>query len=38
MKWSTKARDDSIAGGSVGDFSGGNLIWIIHNANESGYR
>lgn len=27
-----------FAGGSLGDFTGGNLIWIIHNANESGYR
>jgi hypothetical protein len=27
-----------FAGGSIGDFSGGHLIWIIHNANESGYR
>lgn len=27
-----------FAGGSLGDFMGGNLIWIIHNANESGYR
>lgn len=27
-----------FAGGSLGDFSGGNLIWIIHNATESGYR
>jgi hypothetical protein len=27
-----------FAGGSMGDFSSGNLIWIIHNANESGYR
>lgn len=27
-----------FAGGSVGNVSGGNLIWIIHSANESGYR
>ncbi len=27
-----------FAGGSIGDLSGGNLIWIIHNGNESGYR
>jgi hypothetical protein len=27
-----------FAGGSMGDFTGGNLIWIIHSANESGYR
>lgn len=27
-----------FAGGSMGDMSGGNLIWIIHNARESGYR
>jgi hypothetical protein len=27
-----------FAGGSVGDFSSGNLIWIIHNAREGGYR
>jgi len=27
-----------FAGGSIGDFSSGHLIWIIHNANESGYR
>ncbi len=27
-----------FAGGSLGDFTGGNLIWIIHNANEGGYR
>jgi hypothetical protein len=27
-----------FAGGSLGDFTGGNLIWIIHNANEPGYR
>ncbi|MEY2686763.1 MAG: hypothetical protein RL375_961 [Pseudomonadota bacterium] len=27
-----------FAGGSLGDMSGGNLIWIIHNARESGYR
>lgn len=27
-----------FAGGSLGDYTGGNLIWIIHSANESGYR
>jgi hypothetical protein len=27
-----------FAGGSMGDLSGSNLIWIIHNANEPGYR
>lgn len=27
-----------FAGGSVGDLSGANLIWIIHNANEPAYR
>jgi hypothetical protein len=27
-----------FAGGSLGDFTGGNLIWIIHNANEGAYR
>jgi hypothetical protein len=27
-----------FAGGSRGDFSSGHLIWIIHNAAESGYR
>ena len=27
-----------FAGGSLGDFSGGNLIWIIHNPKEGGYR
>lgn len=27
-----------FAGGSLGDFTGGNLIWIIHSASESGYR
>jgi hypothetical protein len=27
-----------FAGGSMGDMVGGNLIWIIHSANESGYR
>jgi hypothetical protein len=27
-----------FAGGSVGNYSGGNLIWIIHSAAESGYR
>lgn len=27
-----------FAGGGMGDFTSGNLIWIIHNATESGYR
>lgn len=27
-----------FAGGSAGDFANGHLIWIIHSANESGYR
>lgn len=27
-----------FAGGSLGNYSGGNLVWIIHSANESGYR
>jgi hypothetical protein len=27
-----------FAGGSLGDYTGGNLIWIIHNGNEPGYR
>jgi hypothetical protein len=27
-----------FAGGSFGDMTGGNLIWIIHSATESGYR
>lgn len=27
-----------FAGGSLGNFTGGNLIWIIHNNNEGGYR
>ena len=27
-----------FAGGSMGNVTGGNLIWIIHNATESGYR
>ena len=27
-----------FAGGSLGDYTGGNLIWIIHSASESGYR
>jgi hypothetical protein len=27
-----------FAGGSMGNYSSGNLIWIIHNAQESGYR
>jgi len=26
-----------FAGGSVGDYSSGHLIWIIHSANEGGY-
>ena len=26
-----------FAGGSMGDYSGGNLIWIIHNKNEPQY-
>jgi hypothetical protein len=27
-----------FAGGGMGDFSSGYLIWIIHSANETGYR
>jgi len=27
-----------FAGGSLGDLTSGNLIWIINNARESGYR
>lgn len=27
-----------FAGGSIGNYSGGNLVWIINSANESGYR
>ena len=27
-----------FAGGSLGDYTGGNLIWIIHNPHEPGYR
>lgn len=27
-----------FAGGSVGDFMSGHLVWIIHNANEGSYR
>jgi hypothetical protein len=27
-----------FAGGSVGNFSGGNLVWIINSATELGYR
>ena len=27
-----------FAGGGMGDYSNGYLIWIIHNANEAGYR
>lgn len=27
-----------FAGGSIGNFTGGNLIWIIHNATEAGRR
>lgn len=27
-----------FAGGSLGNYSGGNLIWIIHSATEPGYR
>lgn len=27
-----------FAGGSLGNWSGGNLIWIIHNPTEGGYR
>jgi hypothetical protein len=27
-----------FAGGSVGNYSGGNLIWVINSSHESGYR
>jgi hypothetical protein len=27
-----------FAGGSIGNFTGGKLIWIIHNATEAGHR
>lgn len=27
-----------FAGGSLGDYAGGNLVWIIHNPSEGGYR
>ncbi|MDN8615161.1 hypothetical protein [Variovorax ginsengisoli] len=27
-----------FAGGNPGNISGGNLVWIIHNANDTGYR
>jgi hypothetical protein len=27
-----------FAGGSIGNYSGGNLVWIINSANEPGYR
>jgi hypothetical protein len=27
-----------FAGGSIGNYGGGNLIWVIHSAAESGYR
>jgi hypothetical protein len=27
-----------FAGGSIGNYSGGNLVWIINSATESGYR
>lgn len=27
-----------FAGGNLGNMTGGNLIWIIHSANETGYR
>ena len=27
-----------FAGGSIGNYTGGNLIWIINSASESGYR
>jgi hypothetical protein len=27
-----------FAGGSIGQASGGNLIWIIHSSSETGYR
>jgi len=29
---------DGTVGSGMGDFPSGNLIWIIHNPNESGYR
>ena len=27
-----------FAGGSLGDYSGGNLVWVIHSSVEGGYR
>lgn len=27
-----------FAGGGMGDMAGGHLIWVIHSANETGYR
>jgi hypothetical protein len=27
-----------FAGGSFGNFNGGNLVWVIHSASEQGYR
>jgi hypothetical protein len=27
-----------FAGGAIGNYGGGNLVWIINSANESGYR
>lgn len=27
-----------FAGGAMGDYTGGHLIWVIHSANEGGYR
>ena len=27
-----------FAGGNLGNISGGNLVWIIHNATDTGYR
>ena len=27
-----------FAGGNLGNISGGNLVWIIHNASDTGYR
>ena len=27
-----------FAGGGMGDFASGNLVWIIHNSTEGGYR